>query len=285
MLSDADKALRRTGLGSSDVAAIVGVNPYKTAHDVYLDKRGLSEDQPPTLATRIGHIAEGLIAELYSEETGATLDTSPSVRHPEHDWYVGTPDRLVRGMRRGVEIKWVGWRVAPAWEREEDGVPDYVRTQCEWLMGLTGYEEWDVPAILGGDEFRIYRLRHNPALLDVLRSRAERFWFDHVLPGVPPPVDASDGATRMLTRLFPRDDGGLVAAPGDAREWVERKIAADAAIDAATEERNLACNRLREMIGDASGILGAGFKATWKSDKNGKRTLRVKVFEEKRRAA
>mgnify|MGYP006348273601 FL=1 len=285
MLSEADKALRRTGIGSSDVSAIVGVNPYRTKHTVYLDKRGLLDDDPPTLGMRIGHIAEDLIATLYAEETGATLVASPSIRHPKHDWIVGTPDRLVVGMRRIIEIKWVGWRVASAWERNEDAVPDYVRTQAEWLMDLTDADECDVPTIIGGDEFRIYRLKRNPDLFDVLRERAERFWFDHVIAGVPPPADESEDARRMLTTIFRRDDGNMIAAPDAAYEWVNRKVAADAAIDAATAERDLACNKLREMIGDASGILGLGFKATWKADKRGQRSLRVKVFEEKRKAA
>lgn len=285
MLSEADKALRRTGIGSSDVSAIVGVNPYRTRHTVYLDKRGLLDDAPPTLGMRIGHIAEDLIATLYAEETGAALVASPSIRHPKHDWIVGTPDRLVVGMRRIIEIKWVGWRVASAWERNEDAVPDYVRTQAEWLMDLTDADECDVPTIIGGDEFRIYRLKRNPDLFDVLREKAERFWFDHVIAGVPPPADESEDARRMLTTIFRRDDGNMIAAPEEAYEWVNRKVAADAAIDVATSERDLACNKLREMIGDASGILGLGFKATWRADKRGQRSLRVKVFEEKRKAA
>lgn len=285
MLTDADKALRRTGIGSSDVSAIVDVNPYKTIHDVYLDKRGLLAEEPPSLAMRMGHIAEGLIAELYAEETGFKLRASPSIRHPSYDWIVGTPDRFVEGTRRIVEIKWVGWRVMPAWERGVDGVPDYVRTQAEWLMALTDSEECDVPAILGGDDFRIYRLKRNVDLFNVLRERAERFWFDNVLAGVPPPVDASANATRMLKTVFDRDDGNMIVAPPEAHGWVERHESAVATIDAATEARDLAKNKLREMIGESSGMLGFGFKISWKADKNGKRALRVKVFEEKRRAA
>ena len=36
---------RRTGIGGSDVAAVLGLNPWKTPLDVWNDKLGISEDK------------------------------------------------------------------------------------------------------------------------------------------------------------------------------------------------------------------------------------------------
>lgn len=285
MLTEAQHIIRARGVGSSEIAAIAGVNPWKTAHDVYLEKRGLVERQPTTLRQRIGQIAEHLIADLYVEETGANIeskaqaDARGTLTHPAHPWIVATPDRLVLDAPRVVEIKWVGWRLAGAWGADEDGIPDYVRTQAEWLMATTGCDECDVPAILGGEEFRIYRVRRNVALFERLRAIGERFWFEHVLPGAPPPVDGSENATAMLRALYRRGDGEWLKAPPEAREWVDRKLAADKAAESAETDARLAANKLREMVGDAEGMLGDGFKVSWKANKRGVRTLLVKVKE------
>jgi putative phage-type endonuclease len=262
------------------VSAIVGVNPYRTAHDVYLDKRGLLPPQPETLGQRVGHTVERLVAELYAEETGAALETSPTLVHPTEPWIVGTPDRIVVGARRIVEIKWVGWRVAHHWTHGEDGVPDYVRTQVEWLMELTDTDECHVAALIGGDDFRIYTVRRNHDLFAALKEAASRFWREQVLAGVPPTVDHTENARRMLTTLH-KDRGEMRAAPAGAWQWVERRIDAEARIGAAEKDLGLANNKLREMIGDAAGILDHWGSATWRADKNGKRTLRVKVKEDK----
>src|SRR6266852_4597282 len=56
----------------------------------------------------LGNSLEPVIAGLYEKQTGRTLIAlaPPGIwEHPKHPMLLGSPDRLVRGERRGVELK------------------------------------------------------------------------------------------------------------------------------------------------------------------------------------
>jgi putative phage-type endonuclease len=72
-LSQEQIALRQTFIGGSDAASICGVNPYKTAHDVYLEKIGQGKPIVETEAMRWGTLHEDTIAREYAYRTGRTI--------------------------------------------------------------------------------------------------------------------------------------------------------------------------------------------------------------------
>src|SRR5437763_1146164 len=96
---------RRAGLGGSEISALAGLNPWMSAFDLWLLKCGLAEPQPQTPIMKVGLKLEPAIAELYSEETGLELETCPLMRHETIPFIQGSPDRLVKGQPKGVELK------------------------------------------------------------------------------------------------------------------------------------------------------------------------------------
>ena len=54
-------AERRKRLGATDVSAILGLNPYKTAYEVWLDKRNMLEPWNGNAATSLGLMLEPAI--------------------------------------------------------------------------------------------------------------------------------------------------------------------------------------------------------------------------------
>ncbi|MDH3571210.1 MAG: YqaJ viral recombinase family protein, partial [Gemmatimonadota bacterium] len=87
---------RLTGIGGSDVGAIVGVDPYRNALDVYLEKTGEVEpDEAPTPVQERGRFLEPVIRQLYKLRSGRRLQPARFRRHPEHKWMIGHPDSLV----------------------------------------------------------------------------------------------------------------------------------------------------------------------------------------------
>lgn len=255
-LSAEQHELRRTGIGSSEIAAVCGLDPWKSAHAIFGEKRRLFERGEPSLVMRIGNLAEELVAQLYAEETGSELDRSDTRRHPEQDWILATPDRLVRGKRRVVEVKWVGWRSAERWGQDEDAVPPYVRAQVEWQMGVLGYEEAHVAALLGGEDFRIYQIKRCVPLWERLAEIGARFWHDNVLAGAQPAIDGSEGARDVLEAMFREHRPPLAVAPPEADPWVEQLLTAKKTIATAEDEKATAENQLRALIGEADGITG-----------------------------
>ena len=290
MLTDAQKAKRRSGVGSSDIGAVAGLSPYARPIDVWLVKRGLAE-VPETDAMRLGTALEPVIADLYAREHVGAQEilaapgdvwrgtTDGTLAHPAEPWALATPDRVVCASddpsvmpdpraARLVEIKSVAWRSAHHWGEAHDDVPPWYRAQIEWQMLVTGVGVCDLAALIGGAELRVYRIERDPELAAMLFDVGRAFW-RRVERGEEPPVDESESWRRHLEARFPRAAAGLLTATREAEEIAARLADARARRAAAEADEERAANELRAAIGDAEGIAGAGWKATWKAPAKG----------------
>lgn len=282
MLTEEQHLRRAAGLGSSDVSAVAGENPFKNAHSVWLEKRGLVERQTPTDATWLGDQMEPIIARRYAQEMGVQIVPGPgTVAHPEYPWALATTDYEHADGSRVVECKWVGMRPMMHWTMDADGAPIYVNLQQQWQMFVRGIARADTAVIFGATaEFRVYEFRRDDAIICALRKICERFW-GMVQRGEPPPVDETEHARQVLLKLYPRNRAPLKEAPADAERWANSYLEADAEVDRWQAQKDLAGNHLRNIIGESEGVEGAWGIATWKTSRAGRRQLRV-VPREKR---
>ena len=89
---------RQSGLGGSDISAIMNHNPWSSPFDVWLSKTKPPADREETPAQMRGRILEPSIADWYAEATGYTV-TDPGAfdiaQHPEHSFMLATVDRMV----------------------------------------------------------------------------------------------------------------------------------------------------------------------------------------------
>lgn len=64
-------AYRRRGIGGSDVAAILGISPFRTARDLYDDKLNIAsaaDDAGNWVALEMGHLLESLVARIFAKK-------------------------------------------------------------------------------------------------------------------------------------------------------------------------------------------------------------------------
>lgn len=61
---------RRKGIGGSDVAAVLGLNPYRTPLDLWEDKTGKAEELPQSESAYWGTALEDVVAHEFSTRTG-----------------------------------------------------------------------------------------------------------------------------------------------------------------------------------------------------------------------
>lgn len=280
-LTDEQRAMRRTGLGSSDIAGLLGISPYKDDGPwrVYMDKVGTSEDdEEETIAHRLGHELEVVCRRLYEEQFPGVTVPGSTVRHPVETFALATLDRRIPSMRRGVECKAVGSWMTKHWSvSREDGIPRYVRVQANWQMFVCDLDEMDVAAILGGTDFRVWRIQRDQLLIEQLVPMAREFW-QRIEARIPPPCDATIHCRAWLDEKYPEHHGAKLVGPCESDE-------AEAAtyIDALTNEKaqakrkTAAINRLLLACGDAPGIEGETWKLTWKKGADGKRRARFTV--------
>lgn len=273
-------AARKLGIGGSDIGAVVGVDPFKTALDVYLDKTGQVEPFEGNEFTLWGNRLEGVIAEEYAERVSVTVRSSPMLVHPEFPWALCTPDRLVYLTDEqvvpdwGVEIKNRNHFNKDAWgEPGSDEVPHEVAAQSHWCMFVTGLRRWDVAVLLGGNRLGIYTLEYDEELATSLRERAHAFWHEHVIPRITPPLDGSESSRRYLNGKWPLHGEGLKAATPDIVAAAERLRQVRGTLDTDEAAKSALENLIKDFIGEQAGVaLPDGSKITWKRPKASTRT-------------
>jgi putative phage-type endonuclease len=232
-----EKQLSMRKVGGSDVATILGLNPFKTALELYYEKKGIID--PPDLSdndhVEAGNVLEDGIAALaerrISRRDGRTVKLRRSnltLSHPKYDWLTIHIDRDVVGEERGVELKNVGWRAASKWGPEEtEEIPAYYKPQVHTYLLVKDYPVWTVAAYLGGGEMRLYDIARNKEWDQLIIEATHDFWYENVGKGIPPAFDPNlDRAVQAMKRIYPGTDGTTIEAPAGLAAW--RDVRAEA---------------------------------------------------------
>ena len=265
-------ARRRQGIGGSDVAAILGLSPWKTALDVYNDKTGAEKPEAETENMRIGTALEQFVADRFTEETGRR--TSKFNALLKRGVCIGDIDRLV--VPEGARIGSYGSEVrtdellecktsSTEWP---DGVPAYYLAQVQHYMGLDDHFKRATVAclFLGFNKcLKLYTVERDDALIATMRSACERFWVDHIQAHVPPsPQNEAD-----CRALWAANEAGKVVEGDAALADVARELKSTAAQIAELENREKELRaELMAALGDGETLLAGGLKVcTWKNNK------------------
>ena len=259
--------LRMQGIGGSDVAVIMGYNPWKKPYALYCEKVGLvpPEDLSENEAVEWGTKLEPIVAQKFSEVTGKKLKRWGTVCNPDAPWQMANFDRLIVGEDCGLECK-----TANAFKKEEwegDNVPDAYYCQCQWYCYLSGFSGWWIACLIGGQHFEYKYIPRNDAFIQDMLEKVTDFWENYVLAKVPPDVDGSESSTEALKKAYPSSNGMEIALPSQANELFLRLDELDKTLALVKEQQEQAKNQLKLMLGDNEiGVIGDR-KVTWKTQK------------------
>lgn len=250
--TDAWLDARRRGIGASDIPAIVGESPHRSALEVWAEKSGRIAPEPDVEQAElfeIGHLMEPVLLALYERRTGRhPRRVHRMLAHPDVPWALASLDAQAP-VRRAVEAK---WSTSSRWHGE--GIPDDVLMQVQWQLFVTGWDVADVVALVGRSA-RVVEVPRDQGMIDDLHRLAAAFW-GRVQSGIPPEPDGSESARRTLARLHPVDDGTYLPATPDLVELVDLYRSAKVAAKAAEDAEKGIGNALRAVLRDASGIEG-----------------------------
>ncbi len=270
-------AARRSYLGASEVAAVCGLDPFKSPLDIWASKMGLNLGEDSE-AARIGHLLEPILIEDYGRRTGRTMHSPGTLFRSDVPWAAATPDAIgtLDGDRRDVQVKVVGENMTDRWR---DGslyvVPHYTQAQAQWELWVSELQDADVVALLGGTDLQTLPVTRNDRAIGFLVEICSRFWRDYVVTRKEPPPTSKDADT--LSAVFPTASSEVRDAVPEMIETIQRRHELSAAIKAAEEERALIDNTIRLAIGAAKGIRYPGGFVRWAAEgkrSNGKRVLR-----------
>lgn len=208
MITQEEREQRRNFLGSSDMAALVGLDPFTSRSDVYLEKIGELEDADEEgLPLKIGKVFETAVIDLFAELQGKTIQRN--VRFESGIYAVNT-DGYEPIENENVEAKTTG-KVEEWGDPWTNDVPEQHIIQCNIQMYcitmVTGRDckKTFIPVLLPGHrslQFRTYCVERNDNLINDLIAIGNAFWNDHVLPRVPPqPFEPREELIKRIRRI------------------------------------------------------------------------------------
>ncbi|MED0680553.1 YqaJ viral recombinase family protein [Aneurinibacillus thermoaerophilus] len=276
-------AWRRRGITGSDVGAICGVDPYRSALAVYLEKTGQMAESEDTEAMHFGRMMEEVVAEEFSRRTGYKLQPRNAIlQHPEKEWVIGNIDRLIIDAERGngvLEIKTASEYARKEWE--DGNVPEAYQLQLQWYLYITGLTWGAFAVLIGGNTFRHQVVARDDELIALSFRICEHFWHHHVLAGVPPLSDGSEATAALLANIYPEGEvDSTLILPDEAEELIAQWEKAERDIQEAAQRKQEAENRLKALIGRHETGLTSAHRVTWKNVS--RRTLDIKALKEQR---
>lgn len=183
-------AARRTGIGGSDMAAVMGLSKWTTPLAVYLDKIGEADPAPESEPMRWGKLLESVVRQEYCNQTGQVVRDAGLLRDPRHPWRIGTVDGITEG---GHVAECKCTRNGAGWgEPGTDDIPEHIVIQVQHYMALTGLDVADVAVLIGGNDFRIYCVRLDPIAYGKITAAGAEFWQRVQDRNPPDPISVAD---------------------------------------------------------------------------------------------
>jgi putative phage-type endonuclease len=270
--------MRRTGITGTRITGIMQVSPWETPRSVYLDLLGMKPEKQQSEPMYWGTVLEDTIASEFAIRTGYKVRrVNYMLRHNTFDFLLGNIDRMiVDGKRKGIlECKNVGAYKESDWL---EGAPLHYVYQLQFYLCLTGLDFGYLAALVGGQKFIYHRYERDDELIDQMIEAATEFWFGNVLRRVEPEVTELD--TDLLNQIYNTTDPNktLVLEGYDDEMVVNSLKYTKARFASVKNNHEHSKNVLKDKMRDAEVAIYKGEKiASWKSDKNGKRTFIVLV--------
>lgn len=273
----------RIKIGASDVAAALGVCPFKTTAELAAELLGRVEPKPVNQAAcDIGNRIERFVGYEYEIRTGAKLIQSRSRRedlgfvHPEREWLEVHPD--FESSDRIVECKTVGPRMAFNWgnDGDPDGVPYYVLAQVVTQIAChPTLNRADVAAYFGGGDFRIFPVEPDQDTIGAVLERLDRF-MSGVLKGEMPFLTGDDGD--LVKRLYRIGGGDPVEASERVLRLVDEYKLMKSGYDTYKEALQVSVVGIKEFMEEHDVLTIEGKPVfTWKKTKAGTRMFLSKI--------
>jgi len=269
MLTEQQRAKRKTYLGGTDIPAILGVDangvridPWKTALDVYLEKKDEIAPFEGNIHTQAGHIFEKSILEFYGVQEGSTplldlKDEDLELRHPDHSFLIGHPDAIDENGGI-IDAKNVGFRARFNW-----GDPEYLEMPRQYIIQAFYYMAIanakgeivapysKIVAYFGGSDIKIYTIPYNAIHGNGIIEKAVQFWETHICANIPPePISYSE-----VANYFKGNPGEIKDVTPEMINLIERYKSHKESIGDLEKELDLIKLKIGVFMGEAETLV------------------------------
>lgn len=256
---------RTLGIGGSDVSIIAGINPFKSAHQLWLEKTGQTEpEQTDSEYAHFGTLLEPIIRREFMERTGLKVRQKHMLlQSGEYPFMLADLDGVIYedGKMCVFEAKTATQYKAETWKEE---VPAGYILQVQHYMAVTGAEKTYIAALVGGNHFVYHVVHRDEGMIAKIIAMEKLFWETHVVGGVEPIPDGSEATTDYFNSRYSKSNGQSVNLPDEALEVCLEYERLSAEVKRLETEKDAAANQLKSFLKDAERGTVGDRTVTWK---------------------
>lgn len=254
-------------IGGSDAGTILGVNPYKSAYTLWLEKTGqieapdISDNEPVWW----GNYDEEGVAKRFSMKSGIKVRKSNKTFYlKEYPFIAAHVDRIVVGDHAGLECK-----TTSAWNKTQydtGDIPAAHYAQCQHYMLCYGAKHWYYAVKRDNREFYYLDIPRDEAYIKTMLDAEISFW-NCVQNKTAPDIDGSKSTTESLGKQYAGgDDTPLTIDPGIKGLLVSAQKNEEI-MNMYKELRDEDLNKVKGWMGEHTYATGEGFRINWKAPK------------------
>uniref|UniRef100_UPI0015CD1641 YqaJ viral recombinase family nuclease n=1 Tax=Lacticaseibacillus absianus TaxID=2729623 RepID=UPI0015CD1641 len=264
---------RRKGIGGSDVAAILGLSPWRSPFSVWADKTGrLPIEEGDNEFMHWGTIMEPILAHEFEAVTGKKVyRQNKTFFDAEHPFLRANIDRDIAGEPGFLEIKTASEYKSAEWADDEVPVPYLLQVQHYMYVLNRPYVYFAY--LIGGHHFDFKRVERDDEAIGIIEPQLIKWWEKHVIGDEAPETDGTSATAAALRALYPDDTGEVIDLPGSFDSLLESREQLKSSMASSKETMDAVDNQLRAAIGDATVGETALWKVTNKANKRGARAL------------
>ncbi len=256
---------RTKGIGGSDVSIIAGINPFKSAHQLWLEKTGQIEpEQTDSEYAHFGTLLEPIVRREFTQRTGIRVRQKHMLlQSEEYPFMFADLDGVIN---ENGEMAVFEAKTASAYKQEvwEEGIPAPYILQVQHYMAVTGAKKTYIAALVGGNHFYHHAVERDEEMIGKIVAMEKYFWETHVLGGMEPVPDGSEATTNYFNSRFRESNGETVELPEEALAVCMEYDRLSEELKKMEEAKNAAANQLKSYLKEAETGTVGGRKVTWK---------------------
>lgn len=264
--------VRKSGIGSSEVATIVGLNPWETPYQLWRRKTGLDDPKVENAAMRNGHHLEDAVSRMWVDATGREVIKRSAIdwiiRDNENPFLQVSPDRTFwLGESRSPEDKGILEIKTTRMKVEADDLPKYWFAQVQYQLGVAGYQQGSLAWLSAGMgfDFGYQDLTLVPDFYGWLVEEVTKFWQDCIIGGKEPSaVSVKD----VLLKYSRHTDKKIIECSDEVFEAYTKLKGVRKELDELESRKEELENTIKMAFADAEALsYGGDTIATWKAPK------------------
>lgn len=269
---------RTQGIGGSDVSIIAGVNPFKSIHQLWLEKTGqIKPEETESEYAHFGTLLEPLVRKEFTARTGIKVRSKNMLlQSSEYPFMYANLDGVIyeNGELMIFEAKTVSAYKQEVWE---NGIPLEYLLQIQHYMAVTGAKKTYIAALVGGNHFFWHEVMRDEELIEKIIAMEKYFWEHHVIGGIEPVPDGSDATTAYLNEKFAVSNGLTVELPEEVLPICADYENLSKKIKELETAKNAAGNQIKNYMKEYEVGIAGDRKIIWKPIvKNALDTKRLK---------